>query len=281
MSFWSRIGNVLRGERVSREIDEEFQAHIDEALARGRDPGEARQAFGSVLRQREREPRSAGRRLARIAPCRCGLRLAPAYETESHLRGSRPVAGSGNGRMIAAFRLIDAVLLRRLPVEHAERLYAVSRQEFRLAADGKAHIYDGWAYPAFRLMRAGVKDQADLIAATGPNPAELTYGSAQETEKARVQYVSGGMFASFGLRPALGRLLVENDDREPGAHPYAVLSADYWMRRFAGDPQSHRAHLPDGQAPLPDRRRLRGAVHRHRDRLRDRHVRAHHDESGG
>jgi putative ABC transport system permease protein len=47
-----------------------------------------------------------------------------------------------------------------------------------------------------------------------------------------VQYVSGWMFGSFGLRPALGRLLTENDDLKPGAHPYAVLSYDYWTRRF-------------------------------------------------
>jgi hypothetical protein len=43
-----------------------------------------------------------------------------------------------------------------------------------------------------------------------------------------VQYVSGWMFGSFGLRPFLGRLFTENDDRKPGAHPYAVLSHDYW-----------------------------------------------------
>ena len=48
-----------------------------------------------------------------------------------------------------------------------------------------------------------------------------------------MQYVSGWMFDTFGLRPALGRLLTEDDDLKPGAHPYAVLSYDYWTRRFA------------------------------------------------
>ena len=38
MSFWSRIANVFRGDRVIREIDEELQGHIDEAIAQGRDP---------------------------------------------------------------------------------------------------------------------------------------------------------------------------------------------------------------------------------------------------
>ncbi len=43
------------------------------------------------------------------------------------------------------------------------------------------------------------------------------------------------MFASFGLRPAAGRLLTADDDATPGAHPYAVLSHDYWTRRFQRD----------------------------------------------
>ncbi len=45
------------------------------------------------------------------------------------------------------------------------------------------------------------------------------------------------MFGSFGLQPAAGRLLTENDDLHPGAHPVAVLSYDYWTRRFGRDPR--------------------------------------------
>jgi predicted permease len=45
------------------------------------------------------------------------------------------------------------------------------------------------------------------------------------------------MFDSFGIRPALGRLLTVNDDLKPGTHPYAVLSYDYWTRRFGRDPK--------------------------------------------
>jgi hypothetical protein len=53
MSLWSRISNAVRGERLNREIEEELQSHIEEAIASGRDPDEARRAFGSILRQRE------------------------------------------------------------------------------------------------------------------------------------------------------------------------------------------------------------------------------------
>jgi hypothetical protein len=54
MSLWSRIANVFRGDRLNRDIEEELQSHIAEAITEGRDPGEARRAFGSVLSHRER-----------------------------------------------------------------------------------------------------------------------------------------------------------------------------------------------------------------------------------
>src|ERR1051325_1639086 len=63
-------------------------------------------------------------------------------------------------------------------------------------------------------------------------PADLTYGSDQEMENVNFQYVSGWMFETFGLQPSAGHLLTQNDDAGQGAHPYAVLSYDYWSRRF-------------------------------------------------
>ena len=53
MSFWSRITYAFRGDRLNREIDEEFAAHIEEAIAAGDDPAEVRRTFGSQLRLRE------------------------------------------------------------------------------------------------------------------------------------------------------------------------------------------------------------------------------------
>ncbi len=65
---------------------------------------------------------------------------------------------------------------------------------------------------------------------------EVAIGSALETEKVYAQYVSGNVFGVFGLQPVVGRLLTPNDDVTPGAHPVAVLSHDYWTRRFSRDP---------------------------------------------
>ena len=52
MSLWSRIGNVLRGDRLSREIEEELASHLAEGIDEGRDRSEVRRALGPALRQR-------------------------------------------------------------------------------------------------------------------------------------------------------------------------------------------------------------------------------------
>ena len=68
MSLWTRVRDVLRGDGFNRELDEEFESHIEEAVAHGRDADEARRAFGSQLRQREAS------RAVRVAGWLDGLR---------------------------------------------------------------------------------------------------------------------------------------------------------------------------------------------------------------
>ncbi len=235
MSLWSRIANVLRGERLSREIDEELQSHLAEAIEHGRDPIEVRRAFGSPLRQREES------RDIRIAAWLDSLRADAVFGWRQLMKHKVTSVAAilslalAIGSCTSAFRLIDALLLRPLPVAEPDRLYALAHQY--MDRDGKTVTGDMCEYPLFRQMRALVKDQAELIAISGARRIDLTYGSEDATEKAYQQYVSGWMFQSFGLRPALGRLFTENDDLTPGAHPYAVLSYDYWTRRFGQDPK--------------------------------------------
>jgi putative ABC transport system permease protein len=236
MSLWSRIANVFRSDRLTREIDEELQSHIEEAVEQGRDPAEARRAFGSRLRQREESHDT------RILPWLDSLRADAIFGWRQLMKKKATSAAAilslalAIGSCTSAFRLIDALLLRPLPVANADRLYSVAFQG-PSAADGKIMEYDSCSYPMFQRMRAAVSAQAELMAISMYDGfVDLTYGSDQEMEKADLQYVSGWMFNAFGLRPALGRLLTENDDLKRGAHPYAVLSYDYWTRRFARDP---------------------------------------------
>ena len=139
------------------------------------------------------------------------------------------------GACTSAFRLIDALLLRPLPVQGADRLHSVGFESAGM--DGRVNTYDSCSYPMFRQMREAVKDQAGLIAVSYADRVDLTYRTDQEMEKAWRQHVSGWMFSDFGLQPGIGRLLTQNDDLTPGASPVAVLSHDYWMRRFGGDPK--------------------------------------------
>src|SRR5712664_430002 len=119
----------------------------------------------------------------------------------------------GIGACLAAFQLVDALLLRPLPIAAPDRLYALSRREFQ--ANGQSTTRDSWEYPLFREMRAAVARQATLIAISFAERVEITFRSDREMERAHVQYVSGDMFEVFGLHAAAGRLLSQNDDRQP------------------------------------------------------------------
>ena len=142
--------------------------------------------------------------------------------------------GLAIGGCTASFRLIDALLWRALPVEGADRLYVFARQG--TGPDGKIVSYDSCAYPMFLQMQEAVSSQAELIAVSYADRVDLTVAASEEIEKASRQYVSGGIFDAFGVKPSLGRLFAAKDDRVPGAHALAVLSYDYWGRRFAHDP---------------------------------------------
>ena len=237
MSLWSRVANVFHGEKLSSEIAEEMESHIAEAIEQGRDPDEARRALGRNYEQRmQREAGYEIRTVRWLELLRDDIRFGWKQLKRNKVTSIVAILSLAlaMGACIGAFRLMDALLWRPLPVAHAERLYALSRE---VDLQGKTIRDGGWAYPSFSRMRDAVKDQAKLIAVSPAGRTDLTYGSDFDVEKANVQYVSGSMFPAFGLQPALGRLLSEDDDRTPGAEPYAVLSYHYWAQRFGRDPQ--------------------------------------------
>src|SRR5712671_5761595 len=145
MSLWSRIANVLRGDGLSREIDEELASHMEEAIAQGRDPAEARRAFGSALRLSEES------RDVRLIVWLDSLRADAVFGWRQLKRNRIASAAAilslalAIGSCTSAFRLIDALLLRPLPVADPERLYVLTRQG--IGPDGKAVTNDACAYP--------------------------------------------------------------------------------------------------------------------------------------
>ncbi len=243
MSVWSRIANVFRSNRVDRDIDEELQSHIAEALAAGRDPVEVSRAFGSRLRAREaaRDALVATWLESLIADAAFGWRQILKHKIAS--AAAVISLALGVGACLAAFRLIDGLFLRPLPIAHPERLYALASDQY---FDGKVGRYEQFDYPVVPRMRSAVASQASILAIGFTVRIDLTFSSDPETEQAWRQYVSGAMFTDFGLKPALGRLFDASDDAIPETHPYAVISYDYWTRRFARDPSVIGKHFRTG-----------------------------------
>ncbi len=231
MSWTRRIVNLFRQRRLNRELDEEMASHIEEAIERGRDPEEARRAFGSTLSHREqsRDIKLVSWLDSLISDAVFGwrqLRKRPAVSAAAILSLALAI-----GATTAAFRLINAVLISTLPVAEPDRLFVAAMTY--VDRDGHADYRDDFDYPSFLRYRERVGDRADLIVAGMVESRKtVVVSSATEEETAYLQYVSGNLFPAFGLRPALGRLLTPDDDRIPGGHPVAILSYDYWTRRF-------------------------------------------------
>jgi len=131
----------------------------------------------------------------------------------------------GLGLNILLFTLANAILLRSLPVEGADRLVLLEKQrETETARD--------FSYPAFVHLREQSAGVFDTIAAFSSSQA-LARTSTGVSEWVNGEIVSGNLFADFGVEMALGRPFTSDDDRD-GAQPAIVVSHRYWRTRFAG-----------------------------------------------
>ncbi|MGC2768155.1 MAG: ADOP family duplicated permease [Candidatus Acidiferrum sp.] len=239
MILLTRLLNLFRKSHLDHDLDAELhshlQLHIDDCLNQGMTPQEARRQ--ALLKLGGLEQTKESLRDLHLIPWLDSLRADAIFGYRQLAKNKITSAAAilslalAIGACTSAFRLIDALLLRPLPISHPECLYSLGR--LGTDSSGKPSDFDGWAYPDFQLMRDAAKGQATLIAISYDDRTDLTYKSDQEMEKAHLQYVSGNMFSTFGLQPALGRLLTPDDDATPGAHPVAVISYDYWTRRFA------------------------------------------------
>ena len=135
---------------------------------------------------------------------------------------------AGIGANSALFSVINAVLLRPLPVAHPEEL-------FSLNVTGPNAPANRFSYPQFEQMR-GPAHRADGEIAAISRIARMRsmLDGDRDAESTFVQLVSGEFFGLAGLQPVRGRLLTPDDNRIVGGHPVAVISYDFWQRRFGG-----------------------------------------------
>jgi predicted permease len=133
----------------------------------------------------------------------------------------------GIGANTGIFTLVDAVLLKSLPLPHPEQLYLVKRSD-QFAENQR------FSYPMFQNMRAVLPASASLAAMTWPADFYVSMNGS-EPEMATGQLVSGNYFETLETYPAIGRLLNSEDDRVLSGSPVAVISFSCWKRRFGGD----------------------------------------------
>ena len=132
------------------------------------------------------------------------------------------------GANVAIFALVNAFLLRPMPVDHPERLVAIHVT----APNGGANI-DGFSYPQW--LDYGKQDTglSDLIGSSGL-PLSITEGDRPELIWGEI--VTGNYFSGLGVHPVIGRAFLPDEDRTPGAKPVCVINYGFWQRRFHGDP---------------------------------------------
>lgn len=132
----------------------------------------------------------------------------------------------GIGANTAIFSLVNAVLLRSLPVERPSEIVSV-------AVRGKDDSMSAFSYPNYRDFRDRNEALSGLLVYRFV-PLSLSRSGANE----RVWgfEVSGNYFDVLGVKATKGRTFLPEEDKTPLTHPVAVVSYDSWQRRFGGDP---------------------------------------------
>jgi putative ABC transport system permease protein len=137
----------------------------------------------------------------------------------------------GIGANTTIFTVVNAVLLRPLPVEEPERLVAV------LGTDARNNTPQQQFLPMSYLNYQDLRDKndslSDIAAFTGTGVSLSGMGNP---EQLNATLVSGNYFSLLGVRAALGNTFDPEQAKKPGGYPVVVLSYGLWQRRFGGDP---------------------------------------------
>jgi predicted permease len=245
---------MRRSKRMLEELDADIREHLEretqDNIERGMSPEEARYAalrkFGNVMRVKEdtREVWSVVWLEHLLQDIRFGLRMlrnSPGFAAVAIL-----TLALGIGANTAIFSLIDAVMLRALPVENPSQLVLLmwaarnspNIHGYMSSGDCPMNLGPGatnpsgcsFSEPMFReIAQANIFSGTAAFAnsgrlnVTGTGPATIING----------QLVSGDFFRAMGLKAALGRLFDPADDT-PSAAPVAVLNYGYWQSAFGG-----------------------------------------------
>ncbi len=249
MSRMSRLSslwrNLVRRDHVERDLDDEMDAVfallVDEKIAGGMSPANARRAATleigrtAVLKDQVRQAR-AGAFLERLRQdvryAVRSLRRTPGFTVTAVL-----TLGLGMGANITIFTLLDAVIFKPLSVPAAHELVRLYERSPKGVPDseGGAGQYLSFSFPRFRRLRQAIAPQSSLAASTRSSKFIARFPGSVQALPIRAQLVSGGYFATLGVPAARGRLLTDEDLRVDGADPVAVISDGFWKRSLGSN----------------------------------------------
>jgi predicted permease len=226
MHWWNR-------RQRERDLELELQAHLELDAEELRESGlpapaaqfAARRRLGNTILLAEAIREVWGWSwLERIGQdVRFGLRLLrknPAFSVVAILS-----LALGIGANTAIFGLIDALLLKSLPVRDPQSLLFVAKQ-------AQGGVDPSFYYETYRRLGAAQPFFQELAAYGERVRMNVSIGGVAESTMG--QLVSGNYYSVLGVPPVAGRVLTPEDDRFPGAHPVAVVSHGYWQRRLGG-----------------------------------------------
>lgn len=245
MSWLSRLKNALNPSRLDEDLAEEMRDHLERRAAALNEKGlhteEARRQayirFGNATRLREE---SRGIRLwagleGTLQDVRYawrGMRKEPAFAATAVLSLALAI-----GANTAIYSILDAAILRPLPVPAPDQLFTLSWPDISDPGTPAGQERDTFSYPEFVQFAAVTKGAARLALVTSPERVEVRgLNPDAPVQKINRAFVSGEAFDILGVPPAAGRLFSAEEDRIPRSHAVAVLSYDYWRKRFQADP---------------------------------------------
>src|SRR5687768_4052190 len=134
----------------------------------------------------------------------------------------------GIGANVAIFSLVNALMLKPLPVHEPDRLVLIG-------LDAPNVVNTSLTNPQWEFIR---DHQRTLVSVAAYGNPRFNLNSGGQTRNAQGLFVSGGFFDALGVTTHLGRLLTPADDRRGGGEhgPVAVLSYGFWQREYGGRP---------------------------------------------
>ncbi len=254
MSWVSRLKNALFAGRLDEDLAEEMRDHLERRAAQLREQGidgaEARQQaallFGNRTQIRERSHdirlwTGLEITLQDLRYALRGLRRSPAMAATAILSLALAI-----GSNTAVYSILDAALLRPLPVPQPDRLIRLASPGITQPGEDTANEREAFSYPMYVDLRKAAADSVRLALAGYVNRVDaIGPENGAPMEKVNQAYTSGDFFRILGVSATLGRVLSQDDDRAPGISPVVVLSYDYWQRRFNGNPHvlGQRVHI--------------------------------------